>query len=41
MLNFLKKDKEISSKEDYDMYLKKANKQDVPYGFNNKYANQE
>ena len=41
MLNFLKKDKEISSKEDYDMYLKKANKQDVPYGFNNKHANQE
>ena len=33
--------KEISTKEDYDIYLKKTTKKDIPYGFNNKYANQE
>ena len=41
MFKFFKKNKEISTKEDYYIYLKKATKQDIPYGFNNKYANQE
>ena len=43
MFKFFKKNenKEISTKEDYDIYLKKTTKKDIPYGFNNKYANQE
>ena len=43
MFKFFKKNenKEISTKEDYDIYLKKTTKKDIPYGLNNKYANQE
>ena len=43
MFKFFKnnRNKEISTKEDYDIYLKKVTKRDIPYGFNNNYANQE